>query len=75
MPRLQFPQGGNHVCAKMAVLPRVDPQFEESVAREGSRACPAYLLSPFTFMVMKVVVSPRLIRSAMLRPFGTLLSN
>jgi hypothetical protein len=33
MPRLQFPQGGNHVCAEMAVLPRVDPQFE--VAREG----------------------------------------
>lgn len=36
VPRLQFPQGGNHVGAKMAVLPRVDPQFEESVAREGA---------------------------------------
>jgi hypothetical protein len=36
MSRLQFPQRGNHVGAKMAVLPRVDPQFEGSVAREGA---------------------------------------
>ena len=36
MSRLQFPQRGNHVCAKMAVLPRVDSQFEGFVA--GSRA-------------------------------------
>lgn len=36
MPRLQFPQRGNHVFAKMTVLSRVDPQFEGPVAREGA---------------------------------------